>query len=95
MIDLGTRVRLAPKARLQFDRRSGRHILLYPERGLTLNPTAAEIAEMCRDEVAVGAIIERLSTASPDDARSRIEADVLAFLAALEDRGLLVLGAAE
>src|SRR4029079_14938458 len=43
MIPPGARVRLAPKARLQNDRLSGKAFLLYPERGLELSESAARI----------------------------------------------------
>ena len=55
------RVRLAPKARLRFDARSGKHVLLYPERGLELTESAARIAALCVEDRAV----ERSSTSSP------------------------------
>ena len=35
------------KARLRFDRKSSRYMLLYPERGLVLNPTAADVLQRC------------------------------------------------
>jgi hypothetical protein len=35
------RPRLAPKVRLRWDRKDARYMLLYPERGLVLNATAA------------------------------------------------------
>jgi coenzyme PQQ biosynthesis protein PqqD len=91
VIELDTRLRLAPKARLRFDERSGRQILLYPERGLDLSDSAARIAALCRDEIAVAAIVDELAAGAPGESRARIEADVLGFLRALDDRGLLVL----
>ena len=36
-----SRPMLAAKARLRWDRQTSRYLLLYPERGLVLNPTAA------------------------------------------------------
>ena len=38
---------LAKKARLKWDEREKKFMLLYPERGLLLNETAAEIVKMC------------------------------------------------
>ena len=90
MIGPATRVRLAAKARLRFDERSGKHVLLYPERGLELSESAARIAAACRDEGTVAAIVDALADVSAGTPRDRIEADVLAFLRELEDRGLLV-----
>ncbi len=93
MISLGTRVRLAPKARLRFDERSGKHILLYPERGLELTDTAARIVELCANEArAAGDIVDAMVAAADGTPRERIEPEVLAFLGSLDDRGLLVTG---
>jgi coenzyme PQQ biosynthesis protein PqqD len=39
--------RLAPKARLKWDRRDGRYMLIFPERGLALNQCAAAILKLC------------------------------------------------
>ena len=43
MIDPQMRPTLAAKARLRKDVRSGRYLLLYPERGMELNATGVEI----------------------------------------------------
>lgn len=90
MIGAGTRLRLAPKARLRFDERSGKHMLLYPERGLELSASAARIAAACRDERTAGAIVDALAAEATGAPREQIEADVLAFLRELEQRGLLI-----
>lgn len=102
---------LASKARLRHDPQSGRHVLLYPERGLELSESAAAIARLCQEEIAIGALVDALWDAARGadiaDAgdvagrlgaaesgagalRARIERDVLAFLSALERRGLLI-----
>jgi coenzyme PQQ biosynthesis protein PqqD len=93
VIELDTRVRLAAKAKLRFDERSGRQMLLYPERGLELSDSAARIAALCREDRTVTAIVDEL-VAVVDAPRARIEADVLSFLRQLEERGLLVVGGA-
>jgi hypothetical protein len=66
-------------------------VLLYPEKGLELNDAGARVAALCSAPRSVGEIVERMIAASdgatPPD---QIEAEVLAFLTALEDRGLLV-----
>jgi hypothetical protein len=92
VIALATRFRLAPKARLRFDARSGRQMLLYPERGLELSDTAARIVALCQDEPRTAGDIARqlAAEAGEEPGRERIEREVLAFLQALEDRGLLV-----
>jgi coenzyme PQQ biosynthesis protein PqqD len=84
-----SRPRLAAKARVRLDPRSGKQVLLYPERGLVLDETAAEIVGLCRGEKTVAAIVDDLAARHGQEARDRIEADVLGFLRALEDRGLL------
>jgi coenzyme PQQ biosynthesis protein PqqD len=89
VIELGTRVRLAAKAKLRFDERSGRQMLLYPERGLELSDSAARIAGLCREDRSVRAIVDALASIV-DAPRARIETDVLSFLRQLEERGLLV-----
>ena len=89
MIAGGSRVRLAPKARLQRDRVSGKQFLLYPERGLELSDSAARIVALCAGDRTVAAIVDELAAASGEP-RERIETEVIDFLRALDDRGLLV-----
>ena len=84
------RVRLAPKARLQRDRLTGKPFLLYPERGLELSDSAARIVALCAEARTVTAIVDELTAASGEP-RERIETEVLSFLDALDDRGLLVI----
>ena len=91
MIGPQSRLRLAAKARLQRDRVTGKQFLLYPERGLELSDSAARIVALCDDgaERTVGAIVDELVAASGEP-RERIESEVISFLGALDDRGLLV-----
>jgi coenzyme PQQ biosynthesis protein PqqD len=89
MIDANTRVRLAAKVRLQRDRVSGKEFLLYPERGLELSDSAARIVALCGEDRTVAAIVDELTAASGEP-RERIETEVISFLRALDDRGLLV-----
>ena len=89
MIEADKRVRLAAKVRLQRDRVSGKAFLLYPERGLELSDSAARIVALCGDDRTVAAIVDEL-TASSGEPRERIETEVISFLRALDDRGLLV-----
>jgi coenzyme PQQ biosynthesis protein PqqD len=91
MIDLGSRVCLARHARLRDDPRTGKPILLAPERGLELNATGARIARLCAEERPVAEIVQQLAADSDGGApRAQIEDEVLTFLRALEERGLLV-----
>ena len=89
MIGPESRVRLAAKARLQQDRRSGKPFLLYPERGLELSDSAARIVAACAGDRTVASIVDELAAASGEP-RGRIETEVIDFLRALDDRGLLV-----
>lgn len=89
MISTDARPRLAAKARVRFDRKSGRYLLLYPERGLELNPTASEIVRSCTGEHTVASIVDRLVEKYGDRPRAVVEGETLAFLATLAARGLL------
>ena len=74
-----SRPRLARKARLRTDRLTGDTLLLYPEHGLVLNPSAAAIVRLC-DGRPAGDIAAELGAPL---------ADVLELLAALSERGLV------
>jgi coenzyme PQQ biosynthesis protein PqqD len=88
VISAESRPVLASKARLRFDRKSSRYMLLYPERGLVLNPTAADVLQRCDGERTVGAIVaelaERYGQAPP-----AVEREVMEFLQTMADRGLV------
>jgi len=88
MIDPRARPRLASKVRLRFDRHSQQHMLVYPDRGMLLNPSAASILELCTGENSLQTIVERLAAASGGTA-SQVEADVQSFLGALLERALI------
>ena len=78
-VSADSRPQLARKARLRTDRVSGETLLLYPEHGLVLSPSAAGILRLC-DGRSVRDIAAEL--AAPLD-------DVLEFLTTLSDRGLV------
>lgn len=80
---------LADKTLLRIDRRSGRSLLLYPERGLELNPTAGDIVRLCTGEWDIGQIVTQLTRRYGDISREALEEDVCRFLQTLMDRGLL------
>jgi pyrroloquinoline quinone biosynthesis protein D len=88
VIELDTRVRLARKVRLRRDPRSNKMMLLYPERGLELGDTAADVAALCDGRTAA-AIVGELCARYAGVARAEVEQDVLAFLRTLAERGLL------
>jgi coenzyme PQQ biosynthesis protein PqqD len=89
MISPTSRPRLAPKARVRFDRRGQQYMLLYPEKGLALNATAAAVVALCTGEHTVEAIVEQLAAKADSEPRERVERDVLAFLQSMADRGLV------
>jgi coenzyme PQQ biosynthesis protein PqqD len=90
VITAGSRPRLAGKARLRVDPRSGKHMLLYPERGLELTESAARIAKLCGGTLTVAGIVDKLAADYADADHQRIEDEVLAFLRSRDERGLRV-----
>jgi pyrroloquinoline quinone biosynthesis protein D len=52
--------RLAARARLRWDRIDGRYLLLYPERGLALNESAAAILQLCDGSRTIDDIVTEL-----------------------------------
>jgi len=89
MLSLASRPKLAPKARLRWDKRAGKYFLLYPERGLLLNATAADIVQLCTGAHTVEGIVGELAGKYPGQVREEIEREVLAFLTQIQSRGLL------
>ena len=81
-------LKLASKVRLRFDRHSGQHLLLYPERGMHLDPRAAEILQLCDGSRSVAAVAAELAQRHHHDCVA-VERDVLAFLQQLRDRCLV------
>jgi pyrroloquinoline quinone biosynthesis protein D len=94
VISAGTRPRLAAKARLRWDRKDERWMLLYPERGLVLNATAADVVQLCTGEHTVEAIVETLVGKYPAQPREALEQEILTFLGRLAERGLVSDGGA-
>jgi coenzyme PQQ biosynthesis protein PqqD len=90
MTALDSRPRLAPKARLRFDRRTNGYLLLYPEKGLALEATAADILLLCTGEQTVAAIAAALAAKYAAPA-AEVERDVIEFLDQMVDRALVQL----
>ena len=82
-----TRPRLATGARLSYDDVREEHVLLIPEGAVRLNPTAAQVLELCDGERSVddivGALSERYDGADVRD-------DVVELVDAMAQKGLLV-----
>ena len=88
VISRDSRPRLAAKARLRYDRKAERYMLLYPEKGLVLNPTAADVVQLCTGEHTVGAIVDQLAAKYGHDVPT-VEREVMNLLVALTERGLI------
>ncbi len=82
-----TRPRLVTGARLRYDDVREEHVLLIPEGVVRLNPTAAEVLELCDGERSlddiVGALSGRYGGADLRD-------DIVELVDAMAQRGLLV-----
>jgi pyrroloquinoline quinone biosynthesis protein D len=89
MIAPDMRPRLAPKVRLRHDAQSGRYMLLYPEKGMQLNGTAADIVQLCTGERTIAEIIRELANKYSPKPSELIAAEVTQFLEALEARLLM------
>jgi coenzyme PQQ biosynthesis protein PqqD len=75
-----SRPRLAAKARLRWDTREAKYLLLYPERGLLLNDSAGAILKLVDGQRTVEEIATELRAPA---------AEVAAFLERLSERGLV------
>jgi pyrroloquinoline quinone biosynthesis protein D len=82
-----TRPRLATGARLSYDDVREEHVLLIPEGAVRLNPTAAQVLELCDGARSLDDIVGALS-ARYDGADLRD--DVVELVDAMEQKGLLV-----
>ena len=85
---LALKPKLASKAKLRLDPKTGKYILLYPEKGLLLNPTGAAILKLCSGEQPLSAIIATLAAEFQSDPEL-LRVEVLSFVQGLLDRGLL------
>ena len=64
-------------------------MVLYPEKGIELSGTAAEIMKLCTGELSVEAIVDSLTTKYGASDRAVMEREVLDFLNAMADRCLI------
>jgi pyrroloquinoline quinone biosynthesis protein D len=85
----GSTPRLARHARVRWDAREGKYLLLSPERGLLLSESAAAIVKLCDGAHTVEGIVAALVARFGPEARKAIERDTLALLDELRNRGLL------
>ena len=86
-----TRPRLATGGRLQYDEIRAEHVLLVPEGVVRLNPSAAEVLELCDGERSLDDIVallaERYDGADVGD-------DVRGLIDAMTERGVVIDAAA-
>ncbi len=89
VISTEARPKLASKVRLRYDRRGERYMLLWPERGMVLNPTATEIVKLCTGDATVADIADQLGAKYPTQPRDVLEHQLVEFLTSMADRGLM------
>jgi coenzyme PQQ biosynthesis protein PqqD len=82
-----TRPRLVTGARLRYDEVREEHLLLVPEGAVLLNPTAAQVLELCDGERSLDDIV---GTLSERYGGADVSADVRELLDAMTQRGLVV-----
>lgn len=86
-----TRPRLVTGVRLQYDEVREEHVLLVPEGVVRLNPTAAEVLELCDGQRSLDEIVGTLSARYEG---SDLRDDVQALVDGMTQRGLVVDAAA-
>ena len=82
------RPRLAKRARLQIDARTGKPVLLHQEAVMVLNQTGYEILQLCDGTRILPEILQVLENQYPA-AKSIVSLDVLEYLKAISQRGLI------
>jgi pyrroloquinoline quinone biosynthesis protein D len=82
-----TRPRLITGARLSYDDVREEHLLLIPEGAVRLNPTAAEVLELCDGRRSLDDIVGALSTRYEG---ADVRDDVTELVDAMTERGLVV-----
>jgi pyrroloquinoline quinone biosynthesis protein D len=82
------RPRLTRKVRLKYDALEKQFVVLYPERGIKLSESAAEILQRCDGERTLETIAAELAHASGAPL-AVVRKDVIAFVAEMKKRGVL------
>ena len=82
-----TRPRLVTGARLRYDEVREEHLLLIPEGAVRLNPTAAQVLELCDGERSLDDIVGALSARYEG---ADVRDDVLELVDAMTQKGLVV-----
>jgi pyrroloquinoline quinone biosynthesis protein D len=82
-----THPRLATGARMRYDEVREEHVLLVPEGVVRLNPTAAEVLELCDGERSLDEIVDALAARYGG---ADVADDVRRLLDAMAGKGLVV-----
>jgi pyrroloquinoline quinone biosynthesis protein D len=82
-----TRPRLATGARLRYDDVREEHLLLIPEGAVRLNPTAAQVLELCDGERSLDEIVDALAARYQG---ADVREDVVELVDAMAQKGLVV-----
>jgi pyrroloquinoline quinone biosynthesis protein D len=82
-----TRPRLVTGARLQYDDVREEHLLLIPEGAVRLNPSAAQVLELCDGERSLDDIVDALSARYEG---ADVRDDVVELVDAMAQKGLVV-----
>jgi coenzyme PQQ biosynthesis protein PqqD len=81
--------KLAPHARLRWDHRGERFMLLYPERGLVLNDAAYAALSLCDGQRPTHEIARILAQRFDSDDIDSVVANLDGFLGRLHELGVL------
>lgn len=81
--------RIANKAKLRTDPKTGRKVLLSPEKGLILNGTGERILSLCDGARSFSQIVDELLLAYSGGERATLEREASAFLDQLAERSLI------
>ena len=79
--------RLVTGARLRYDEVREEHLLLIPEGAVRLNPTAAEVLELCDGERTLDEIVDALSGRYQG---ADVRDDVVELVDAMTQKGLVI-----
>jgi pyrroloquinoline quinone biosynthesis protein D len=82
-----TRPRLVTGARLRYDDVREEHLLLIPEGAVRLNPTAAQVLELCDGERSLEEIVDALSARYEG---ADVRDDVVELVDSMAQKGLVV-----
>ncbi len=83
------RPRLTARAQLRWDHRERKFMLLSPERGLLLNPSATRIVQLCTGDHTVIEMITQVCQDFPERHCGEVSNEVMIFLFRIASRGLI------